>query len=551
MCADPEYELSQQQERTGSQLLGALNKNSENPQLGVKTNHAQHDKSIEQKHLSITRFNRETSPKQKTQRLLPPALQRDRELSPEKLPKPKRVLNTPMIKPFSPTKLTKVYDWMFWIPPEYRRTCEWTLSDERTFNSGSVIILYAGAADDKDLESALRRLSPDMVIHSFDIIRNSTEDLLQPEPWNSLCTAASQGKLSIVAGGPNCRTWSIRRHFDNGKGAPPVRTREGKEVWGMREISPSEQQKVDQDNILLFRLMYLVSLSMDHNRDCGTFLEHPADPMWASRSEHRARCSSIWNTTAVQKWQQECRLNMVHFDQCRLGQVVCKTTSLATNLHLNHWNGLFCTSESHVQSVDWSSSLSRYPPQMMQGLAKAIRAKLQLPMALIPDHKLVVDADTDQLPRALNTSDRPEVLTWHHTSNLDENPVRVQVGFRFRPLRDGGGKPSPGIKPPHKRPTSKISHKGADILRLIQPWLPSLAQRLDSTSKEEMFTESQLEELRRTLSSQNPPSRRRPTVLPGSLIRTCISSQGSRLPVPPILKTRSSARSDISYTGKP
>ena len=122
-------------------------------------------------------------------------------------------------------------------------------------------------------------------------------------------------------------------------------------------------------------------------------------------------------------------------------------------------------------------------------------------MALTPDNKLVEDADADQLPRALNTSDRPEVLTWHHTSNLDENPVRVQVGFRFRPLRDGGGKPSPGIKPPHKRPTSRISHKGSDILRLIQPWLPSLSQRLDNTSKEKMFTDSQLEELRRTLSS--------------------------------------------------
>ena len=99
-----------------------------------------------------------------------------------------------------------------------------------------------------------------------------------------------------------------------------------------------------------------------------------------------------------------------------------------------------------------------------------------------------------QLQRALTPVDRPEILIWQHTSNLEEDPVRVLIGFRFRPLRDGGGLPSPGIRPPHKR-----SHAGASILRTIQPWLPSLASRLDVTSKG-MFTDSQLHNIRRCLS---------------------------------------------------
>ena len=144
---------------------------------------------------------------------------------------------------------------------------------------------------------------------------------------------------------------------------------------------------------------------------------------------------------------------------------------------------------------------------MIQGIARAIMLlsqQTQLQLALTTNDSLDprTDSGTDQLQMALNSTDRPEILTWQHTSNLEENPVRVQIGFRYRPLRDGGGKPSPGIRPPHRRPTSKIAHKGANILRLIQPWLPSLAPRLDVTSKAEMFTESQLEELRQILSPQ-------------------------------------------------
>jgi hypothetical protein len=160
-----------------------------------------------------------------------------------------------------------------------------------------MIILYAGAADDKNLETALRNLDSSFKVHSFDILRNDKEDLLQPEPWNSLCRAASEGGLRLVAGGPNCRTWSIRRHFTNGTGAPPVRTREGKEVWGKQNISPSEHTKVTQDNILLFRLMYLASLALEHNEHCVqddvNSNEPPAEPLeWDVLQQRHPRSAS-------------------------------------------------------------------------------------------------------------------------------------------------------------------------------------------------------------------------------------------------------------------
>ena len=37
--------------------------------------------------------------------------------------------------------------------------------------------------------------------------------MLQPELYGALCTAAKQGRVVFIGGGPNCRTWSILRHI--------------------------------------------------------------------------------------------------------------------------------------------------------------------------------------------------------------------------------------------------------------------------------------------------------------------------------------------------
>ena len=59
------------------------------------------------------------------------------------------------------------------------------------------------------------------------------------------------------------------------------------------------------------------------------------------------------------------RKHTITFDQCRLGQVVKKTTTLSTNLLLRHWRGMCCDHkpEEHRQrNTLMSSDLSRYTP---------------------------------------------------------------------------------------------------------------------------------------------------------------------------------------------
>ena len=68
-------------------------------------------------------------------------------------------------------------------------------------------------------------------------------------------------------------------------------------------------------------------------------------------------------------------MTAISFDQCRLGQLVKKATTLATDLPIQDWDQMRCTHHSHVGTNE-SSTLSRYPWDMMAGLAQAIALSL-------------------------------------------------------------------------------------------------------------------------------------------------------------------------------
>ena len=69
-------------------------------------------------------------------------------------------------------------------------------------------------------------------------------------------------------------------------------------------------------------------------------------------------------------------------------------------------------------------------------------------------------------------SDRPSSLA-HRISLMDENLV-VQLGFRTRPLRDGGGKPSAGKLPPPLRRASALARLGTRIQQLTDPFFQAV-----------------------------------------------------------------------------
>ena len=95
--------------------------------------------------------------------------------------------------------------------------------------------------------------------------------------------------------------------------------------------------------------------------------------------------------------------------------------------------------------------------------------------------------------------DRPECLPAFRVPRLIDRVAIVQLGFRSRPLRDGGGKPSPGrLNPPFRR-ISPLATLGALIMTLTRPWIDKVRMSLASGATTHPFQEADLEELRAIL----------------------------------------------------
>ena len=83
-------------------------------------------------------------------------------------------------------------------------------------------------------------------------------------------------------------------------------------------------------------------------------------------------CSSFWITEEGQLWMEENSLTAISFDQCRLGQLVKKATTLATDLPIQDWDQMRRTHQSHVGTNE-SSTLSR-PGQSHRCVTRSARA---------------------------------------------------------------------------------------------------------------------------------------------------------------------------------
>ena len=207
----------------------------------------------------------------------------------------------------------------------------------------------------------------------------------------------------------------------------------------------------------------------------------------AKQHDLAAKCSSIWAISWLRNLLQTLGLTLIHFDQCWLGQHTPKPTTVATNLPLLHWQNLRCNHTEHARPKGRSSAdLSRYPWPMMQGLARAL---------------LESDFAQGQKPWGSDPSpsDRPVTRAHSLSMGLQDNPL----GFRTRPLRDGGGKPSWGRTPPPQRPKSQCPSLAKDLAALCAPWMQG-------------FTDSILSRATRHTPSQTHCSRRSESGFPRS-----------------------------------
>ena len=132
---------------------------------------------------------------------------------------------------------------------------------------------------------------------------NKGWDLLDPHLYGFLAGLGAHGAIGAVIGGPPCRTTSKLRTDDGG---PPVlRERFGPERYGKTGLSPADETKVINDNLLWFRMLVLYAVA-----EAGKQIQ--AEPCLRSQGSG-ANVSSISVPPASPKVQVPmCLLSVCH-----------------------------------------------------------------------------------------------------------------------------------------------------------------------------------------------------------------------------------------------
>ena len=128
-----------------------------------------------------------------------------------------------------------------------------------------VLALYAGNDDDTSTKSAMSQLDEPTADKFMEMGTCRAEphmDVLDDCAYMGLLSLARFGRISVVLGGPMCRTWSIRRWFQKPGFPGPVRGRCGDQCWGwdpirQRPLSAERQTEVDDDTLLILRLLLI------------------------------------------------------------------------------------------------------------------------------------------------------------------------------------------------------------------------------------------------------------------------------------------------------
>ena len=194
-----------------------------------------------------------------------------------------RLSATPLTSPTELPPGGNTFPWMENIPERLVQRLRWTQgTSPKVPSSGPIIVLlYAGKEDPTSLDSCLHANYPHLssMVVAVDILRSGPKgnhDMLQPELYGALCTAAKQGRVVFIGGGPNCRTWSILRHIPKPGAPTPVRGRTRETLWGLPHLDQAAQTQLDEDSTLILRQMYITSLDR-------RFLCRGQNPSWSTR----------------------------------------------------------------------------------------------------------------------------------------------------------------------------------------------------------------------------------------------------------------------------
>ena len=253
----------------------------------------------------------------------------------------------------------------------------------KKMQEGFVAHLYAGEKEGYDLGRAFKEVGGDgNKLVEIDVKRDREGEklhdmLAEGGAYSSLLRAAIDGSLLAVVMGPNCRTRSVLRHYPldvPGGGPRPLRT--WKEPWGKRGLEKFEEDKVREDDVMLWRGIFLFIVAeevrkatedKERRKKTKIGLEQPADP-----SSYMPEVVSFWGTNEWRKLKEMYGLEEQTFHQSSWGGCATKPTTFGGNLLLR------LPEEESLERVDGgvvrdSKALARWAPGMMREVATRIQ----------------------------------------------------------------------------------------------------------------------------------------------------------------------------------
>ena len=312
---------------------------------------------------------------------------------------------------------------------------------------GFLLHLYAGENSGFTFEKAWRQCGgEEKFLLEVDLKRGPQHDMLPDDGlYAALVLAALQGKLLGVLGGPNCRSRSVLRHYDipGCDTAPrPVRAWGGEE-YGKESMSLEEEEMVKEDDILLWRQIFLFMVASysrrarGHDHPLAFVLEQPSSP-----KHYMPEVVSFWDQWEWQEIKKEFSLKETHVTQKSLGGEATKPTTLGTSLDLAP-EDFQIKGRSQSGGVRSSKDLARWPPGLMRMLASAIKeqtlkSKARLAPMSWDDHILF-----GHVPYRKDCKVCQETLQQQEphrrAKHLQTGTLSLDVAGPFKPAYDMGG----------------------------------------------------------------------------------------------------------------
>ena len=164
---------------------------------------------------------------------------------------------------------------------------------------------------------------------------------------NYLIALAESGRVDSWIRGSPCRSVSKLRHVQPGPAV--LRSREGPERFGKKDLTPSQMDLVVDEMVLWLRFLWLYVLSQNvRTEKVGFVKETPRDPQSYKKESNPVDYASF---LAFPEWKEFCHrygIFEVDVDQGPLGHEKRKPTTLGTNLY--YLKGL-----ANVRGEGWST----------------------------------------------------------------------------------------------------------------------------------------------------------------------------------------------------